>query len=218
MKQNILNSLQFISQVLSQDIIPELEALESTNPSVDFTSTNAKLDNITSILNGIDFTPDTNVIAEFTVTSPMTSIDFSGLDINAHGGSYEIELRLVNATSTQSDINMYVNGDNVNSHYYSMSTYSSGGTTSSGNSNSAYTCSIGNSVLSDTALINLILANFYPVWHSKFMHGNTSGIYNRWNSVKKTTSVSNITQLTFTASVANSIGIGSKIIIRRKDK
>jgi len=58
MKQNILNSLQFISQVLSQDIIPELEALESTNPSVDFTSINAKLDNITSVLNGIDYESD----------------------------------------------------------------------------------------------------------------------------------------------------------------
>lgn len=158
------------------------------------------------------------VLADYTVTSAaVTSIDFTGLDINAHGGSYEIELRLINATATPTDLALFTNGDTVNANYYYQLLTNSGGVVSAGQAAAPYVGYI-NASNSTQIYLNIALNNGKS--HTTFTTNRGVGTTSptNWNgSVTKLASVTNITQLTFTASVASSIGIGSRIIIRRKD-
>lgn len=158
------------------------------------------------------------ILVEYTVTgASVTSIDFSGLDINAHGGSYEIECRLINQTASNSSIQLFINNDTTSTNYWTQLTGSSAGALSSGRYNyPLLTQVIGNASFSASGL--LLLASGTPCYDGIHQHGQTSAITNYLTSFRKTSTVTNITQLTFTASVANVIGIGSKIIIRRKDK
>lgn len=160
-----------------------------------------------------------DILAEYTVTgAAVTSIDFSGLDINAHGGGYEIELRLINATASAPDIYGFVNGDTVNGNYYYQLLSTSGASVSAGQAPQALigymNASAPTHIKLDVAIIsskaNLMFFTNRGVGTTSptLWHGNTS----------KQATVINITQLTFTSSVAGAIGIGSKIIIRRKDK
>lgn len=157
------------------------------------------------------------LLAEYVVTgSAVTSIDFTGLDINTHK-SYRIEMELINATASGADIYMFANGDTVNTNYYTQALNTSG--------------TVVNVERVNFPRISSMAANQsgLGVVGTIFRHSNTSmtarfnGMYNVgassdiydtswWKS-----SSTNITQLTFTASVASSIGVGSKIRIYRGD-
>lgn len=172
-------------------------------------------DLLIATINGEDITKGFNpILAQYTVAgSAVTSIDFSGLDINAHGGSYEIEVRWNNPTSTSS-ISLYINNDLVASNYSGERLFTSTPTTvsSAATANPELAINDGGNAISTATISNV---NSFARW---IVHGQrgVNSIY--VGSYSKTATVANITQLTFTASVALSIGIGSKIIIRRKDK
>lgn len=155
------------------------------------------------------------IIFDYTVPADTTSVDIGSafLDINAHGGNYDIEVRTVGGTSH--DLNLYVNGDTVATNYYWQALNVSLTSISGGRANNAtITQSAGSTV---ATYISLSLISGYARARSLGMYdsGASQQIYDiAWSKVAP---VTNITQLTFTASVANSIKAGSRIIIRRKD-
>ena len=72
-------------------------------------------------LNGVDISvspPATrayanSLLAEYIVSgSAVTSIDFSGLDINTHK-SYRVEIDWINPTASPTAMSVFINGDTV---------------------------------------------------------------------------------------------------------
>lgn len=163
--------------------------------------------------------PVTSLLAEYTVTgAARTTIDTLAdmgitLDINTHK-NYRVEIELINATASGADISCFVNGDTVLTDYYTtyiqFTTAVSGGRLNSPriawlppSSNSCY-----------TSVISLV---GYPIFKTHGIQLPTSSCVEDLFTTAKTATVANITQLTFTSSVAGAIGIGSKIRIYRGD-
>ena len=158
-----------------------------------------------------------SLLAEYEVTgSAVTSIDFSGLDINTHK-SYRIEFEWKNPTANYSSIQMFVNGDATSTNYYTQELYIYGTAMGAQRKNGSeiiyceqYSTALGNANIS-------LLAGESVGCLSHFSYSIPSTVQENYRTIRKTNTVTNITQLTFTASIANSIGIGSKIRIYRGD-
>lgn len=158
-----------------------------------------------------------SLLAEYEVTgAAVTSIDFSGLDINTHK-SYRIEIEAYNPAATESFVYLYINNDTVASNYYSQQQKTDGTGVTAGRSNSAalFWVGAGQRMSGDAKLA------ITPGWYAMAVSDHTSNpsslLVRQIYALVKTATVTNITQLTFTASVANAIGIGSKVRIYRGD-
>lgn len=160
------------------------------------------------------------ILAEYTVTgSAVTSIDFTGLDINLHK-SYRIELELINATASLVLFYMFVNGDTTNTNYWSN--YSARDHSTTGSSVlgvSINNAQVGSIIASSNSMFTINLSNVNGEPNANFIGKRNATITPSFNVgiMSKIATVANITQLTFKASVASSIGIGSKIRIYRGD-
>lgn len=73
-------------------------------------------------------------IAEVTLTAAATSIDFTGLDLDA-AKAYKILLIAYNPTVTNTSLGIYFSGDYVDANYYSQRTRATGTTVITANSN-----------------------------------------------------------------------------------
>ena len=156
------------------------------------------------------------LLAEYEVTgSAVTSIDFSGLDINTHK-SYRIEFELINPVSNYIQYFIYINGDTTNSNYWSQSAVGSGGYMYPARDNSpTFGFVNANGRIFGNILVSLCGGIPYLVaTNARFTQTNLEVAM---HAIAKTVGVANITQLTFTASVANSIAVGSKVRIYRGD-
>lgn len=165
----------------------------------------------TNSVKGIDYK---GLLAEYTVSgSAVTSIDFSGLDINTHK-SYRVEIEMV--TMSACVLYCFVNADTTVTNYYTQT--SGGGATawSGGRYNTPATITAsatGNHIGNFSVERVNGVPNFVGIGSSQL--GTTPVFYNFFTL--KTATVANITQLTFTSSVASAIGVGSKIRIYRGD-
>lgn len=163
----------------------------------------------------IDGKPLANsLLAEYIVTgSAVTSIDFSGLDINTHK-SYRIEVIANNATATHSNLYMFINDDTTITNYYFQYVGGNGTTAyaSRGNYPTIAWLDASNKL---SCIMTLILVNSYPVTAQYTVDNIGSSLRTFSHAICKTSTVANITQLTFTASVASAIGVGSTIRIYR---
>lgn len=158
-----------------------------------------------------------SLLASYTVTgSAVTSIDFSGLDINTHK-SYRVEIDWFNASAGNTRMEMFVNGDMTTTNYYEQTMTASSSTIGGGRYNDAGICyspSTGNLVKA-IVFVGLVLGYPHSNSFSAENVGSTMQIEMKGHS--KTTTVANITQLTFTTVAASAIGVGSKIRIYRGD-
>lgn len=154
------------------------------------------------------------LIAEYIVSgSAVTSIDIQNLDINTHK-SYRIECEFANATATTSYISFYVNGDTTSSNYYAQSMSRSGTASGGGRGNNAIHVSlIGNSESAVYGVIGLVNGKYILRSNTTMDEGATIVVADE--VVTKVASITNITQLTIMSSVANAIGVGSKVRIYR---
>lgn len=156
-----------------------------------------------------------SLLFEAAVTgSAVTSIDFPLLDINTHK-SYRVEIELYNPTASPNSIYLFVNNNTVQTNYQSQYTYSNASTIVGGRVNNAQVCQVianGKSIHN----ISVIKSGGLPMI-SVVGNINNGGSLGTWQSIVESTTVTNITQLTFIASVALSIGVGSKIRIYRGD-
>ena len=176
-----------------------------------------------STINGVDVSVSgvatqafaNSLLYEAVVTgSAVTSIDFPLLDINTHK-SYRVEIEIVGSASV-TNIYMFVNGDTAITNYYSQGIFANATSFTGGRNNEPR---IGNTGNEDYQKINVAVS----LISSKVCY-NTLGNYSDDSSIQgsifygtKTATVTNITQLTFTSSVASAIGVGSKIRIYRGD-
>jgi hypothetical protein len=148
--------------------------------------------------------------------SATTTIDFTGLDMNAHGGRYNIEVSFIEGASLVTAINLYVNNDTTDTNYY-VQQISVNDTTVTGsrtNLPSMVQSAADNEVLAN-AYIGL--ANGYPHVLVSYASGAASAVLLIDRVIKKTGTVSNITQLTFTATQTDGLGVGTTIKIYRTD-
>jgi hypothetical protein len=166
---------------------------------------------------------DSGLLWEYEVTGAAeTSIDTGSiLDINTHK-SYRIEIDWYNPTGTGSNLSCFANGDTTAANYRSQ-LFQISGSTPTGSLTSSATITTANSGVSNAVTVDIRLV---PSGADNFMHaftnaGNvTSGtsVIIQMRHMNHIASQSNITQLTFTASTASSLGIGSKIRIYRGDR
>lgn len=166
----------------------------------------------TNAVKGIDYK---GLLAEYEVTgSARTSIDFSGLDINTHK-SYRIEIELYVASGAPA-IYCFVNNDTVLTNYYFQIWGGNAAAFTGARANNPTIQSIGiagNHTCNLTCIRSNGTPTFTGIYSSQL--GTTPIGYSVL--MYKTSTVTNITQLTFTSSVASAIGIGSKIRIYRGD-
>lgn len=155
------------------------------------------------------------LLAEYEVTgSAVTSIDFSGLDINTHK-SYRVEIDILNATGSNSDVSLFVNNDTTQTNYYTQVFGASATTVSAARYNSNIAISLLASTRNCMTCFVSIISGYYKT-RTLFTRGEAS-IESHTNVISKTSSITNITQLTLVSSIAKAIGIGSKVRIYRGD-
>ena len=167
----------------------------------------------TSSVKGIDYK---GLLYEAVVTgSARTSIDFPLLDINTHK-SYRVEIEMINAVGSLFELYCFVNGDTVVTNYYTQVIDASSTTLASNRSNYPSVASVGASSVTSANSI-LLKTNGYVNFRNNASYLLGSSIRTTTSTISKTATVTNITQLTFTSSVASAIGVGSKIRIYRGD-
>jgi hypothetical protein len=144
----------------------------------------------------------------------VTQIDFTGLNINTHKG-YRVEIDLVNAAVGAFTLSLFINGDTTSTNYYTQVSASAGATHSDARTNDSVLYSATN--IDQKAMFSLSLLNGYPTW-SGINTADQSATINVSNyGGIKTATVANITQLTFTASVASALANGTRIRIYREN-
>lgn len=157
------------------------------------------------------------LLTTLTTTALATTIEFTGLDINTHKG-YRIEISYLNGTATSHGLSMYVNGLTTATDYYRQHYSAEGTAVSAANANDGLIASVSASERAMmTATIDLAPGG-YPYAISNFVRDSGTALKNLSYSWVKTASVANITSLTFTAGVADGIGIGTTFRIFRGDK
>jgi len=160
--------------------------------------------------------PDPLLLAEFEVTgTALTSINFSGLDINTHK-SYRIEIELINPLASSPNIYLFVNGDTTVTNYDSQHTIFSTSASASRPNSSLLTTMVASQLMKTILNVSIVddVASYIV---SSLSPTSSTTVNSTSGSGRKTATVANITQLTFTASISNTIGIGSKIRIYRGD-
>lgn len=157
------------------------------------------------------------LLSTLTTTALATSVEFTGLDINTHKG-YVIVVTYKNGTATAHGTSMYINGLTTATDYYRQYAGADGIELSAARINDAEIFAVDASE-NAYSVINLALT---PGGIAYAIANNVRGaaatirwIDYRWT---KTASVDNITSLTFTATVANGIDIGTTFMLYRKDK
>jgi len=140
----------------------------------------------------------------------VTSIDFSGLDLDA-AKAYMITVRITNTATGAAGLNMFFNDDTTQAHYYEQSIYASGAVVASyrGNDASVAYLDPGNE---NTAVITIArgvgkVKSCVKGSNREQAAIETNDYINCW------VTEANVTRITFTASAANTIGIGSRIMI-----
>lgn len=222
MLTDVKNTLSIVSQILSNDVLPyfdihkEMTATDLSAITAQFLNLQSTLINLNQSITDEFANFPKNLLLEYVVTSNCTSIDFSNLlDLNTHK-SYRIECDFINASVSAVSIYSFINGDTVLTNYYNQ--WGAFVATASSSSRVNYPQLVGLSASSFASVYcDLRLVNLYPRLTGVITKDLASAIQVAITSVGKSAQVSNVTRLTFTASVANSIGIGSKIRIYRGD-
>jgi hypothetical protein len=153
---------------------------------------------------------------EYTVSgSAVTTIDFTGLDINAHN-SYSIELDITNVTASGAQIHMFINADTTVTNYYSQYSLASGTSLAGTRANNPTVSSFdANNIVKCNISLSKVIDKVRAISSCCDLSDATVRVLNY--SYAKVGTVTNITQITFTSTVASSIAIGSKIRIYRGD-
>jgi len=151
-------------------------------------------------------------VAEVDVTSAVTSITVTGLDINTHK-FYLIIFMVKNPTAGGVWYHLCVEGDTTLTNYYSQYAYWSGTGGGAGRSNDA--C-ISSEYAGDEGGVLILVARSpsgYPhAWSFRAQRVGANVSIELYHACK-TAAVTNITRIDIVASAAGGIGAGSKLII-----
>lgn len=148
------------------------------------------------------------LLADITVGTATTSVDITGLSIGK-----EDELLLVSDVIANGNLTLqlFANNNTTTTNYYYQYINATNGLLVSGRMNSSVSITAGNTYKSfGFAVIKLTNGGYYV--HQSSNCGNFGGgdISLQKVYVSSTFTMTSITQLTFTALTANSIGVGSR--------
>lgn len=149
-----------------------------------------------------------SLLADTTVSSATTTIDFTGLNI-----SWGEELLMVSnivGITNYSDIVLYCNSNYTNTNYYSQYLVSTGTTVVSGRLNMPYIANPYNAKTFTVTKIKLTNNGYFVYQANTEDNSGTSGvlIYNSYGT--STFVTSNITSLRMSSTVSNGINVGSR--------
>jgi hypothetical protein len=214
--RNIIVSIDERSFIAQNDTAETLTFKTSAGTGIDVLAGNTD----TLYCDGTDVIVSGNprLIASEEVTgSAQTTIDFPVLDLNAHGGRYNIEIDFVEGAGLVTAINLYVNNDTTDANYYVQQISVNDTTVTGSRSNlPSFVQSAANNEVFANGYIGL--ANGYPNALVSYASGSASNVLLIDRVIKKTGTVSNITQLTFTATQTDGLGVGTTIKIYRTDR
>jgi len=148
-------------------------------------------------------------VAEVSPSSNVTSFDITGLDINTHK-FYLIFVRFKNATGSSITFYMFIEGDTTQSNYIHRWFYGDGSSAYTGTSNYAVLC---DAPASGPGTAMVWLQRDYDGYARWFVTENVHSVVTMTRAIRKTTTVSNITQLRFQSSASNGIAAGSRVTI-----
>jgi len=153
-------------------------------------------------------------IAEIDVTTDVTTITITGLDI-LKDKAYVILFTVKNPTGTTSWYNLFVNGDTIETNYYSQRYYADGASVGAARGNVAYCfhCDAGQNAFGEALLVRD--PSGYARARSSTCTRDGSSITIFDFAVVKTATVTNITRIDIVATVADAIGTGSKLLLFR---
>ena len=165
-------------------------------------------------LDGVTSLP--SLLFEYIVQgSALTSVTIPNLDILTHK-SYSVEIDFINPTSSACNLFLHANNDLVLANYFSQSLYVSG-TSAVSSTFSSPLIGICDYISSCFIEANISLGQLLR-WSSACARSNPLGISANYITGFKKSSIANLTSLTLTSSIANSIGIGSRIRVYRRDQ
>jgi hypothetical protein len=177
---------------------------------------NPNVDDLWLDTDAIASTQTTGLIAEQVVTgSDTTSVIFTGLDGNSHGG-YILVCLCKNMQNSQ--VSLYINGDTTATNYYTDEWYNTAATTlgrSVTNGSRVFYSDAG----SNTHSVVQIDRNVggFPTMISEIVRKTAAyNIEQNKNSILGTVSITNITSLSITHGSASGIGVGSIFRLYRR--
>lgn len=156
------------------------------------------------------------LLTEYTVPAAVATVTFSGLDLNVHKG-YRVEIEYSDGAITAHRLSMFVNGLTTETDYHNQYIQGNGVSITGALDNNATILSVDADNRTKAGIEFYGLDGFVMATSvvARGVGPNAKIITHAWS---KTTSILNITSLTFTSSVALGIGTGTKFRIYRKDK
>jgi hypothetical protein len=151
-------------------------------------------------------------IGDVNVASDVSYVDINGLDIN-RDRFYFIVLNFKNPTASGTVYKMYIEGNYTDANYYTQWLQADGTTVGAGRDNYP---GIGYAFANTDCLMCVWLVRTprgYPYAISLLAKGASNYIIPVLFAVTGTVSVTNITQIRISSSVANGIGAGSRLSI-----
>lgn len=165
--------------------------------------------------NGSGLSVSGSLVASAVVTgSAATDLTVTGLDLNAHH-DYRILVSGKNNNASSFDAYLYFNGDTTNANYGRQSLYGLGSTAGAARSTSPVFGTVGAS--SDFDLVATMVKS--PSGWPAVMGAQSAGFYTgltHTNFVIRRNNSANVTSLTYHASVAGALAIGTEIKVYRR--
>jgi len=151
-------------------------------------------------------------VAEINVATNTTTITVTGLDILTDK-FYELLFAMKNPTASHSPIALYINGDTVDTNYYTQVLNAGGTTLSAGryNDNVVWVAYAGYNCFLRATLV--LAPDGYTTIKSLFNYAGGSGITLSYRLAQHTVAQTNVTRFDITADVTGAIGAGSKLQI-----
>jgi len=146
-----------------------------------------------------------------------TNLAISGLDLDTDE-TYYVEVKLKNATASGASISLYYNADTTDSNYHRCAMSVSNTTIAGARANNAFVGTMDASTQSTIA--GFIFKDFdaRPRARLNYERGNTTTIVMGMSQHQWATAGTNVTGITISSSVANSLAIGSSIRVYRVKK
>jgi len=145
-------------------------------------------------------------IASTELSAAAQYVDFSGLDIEGHGGIYKVFVLIRNQSAANSVLQLNYNGDTTSTNYYISQDLGASGNTST----------IGNSYIAENEHFEILITKLTSYKASATSHGGRdAGAGLRGTTIyhQHVSDTANITSLRLGSTQANTYGIGTIIKI-----